>query len=68
MSSFRKKGPGVFASGVIGAAAGLAIVGGPIALLSYAAVLGKDEDTGRFAPAQQGAVVGSAPSFSSARP
>jgi hypothetical protein len=68
MSSFRKKGPGVFASGVIGAAAGLAIVGGPIALLSYAAVLGKDEDASRFAPAQQDAVVAGASSITSARP
>jgi hypothetical protein len=68
MSSFKNKGPGVFASGVIGAAAGLTIVGGPIALLSYAALLGKDEDASRFAPAQQDAAIAGAPEFSSARP
>jgi hypothetical protein len=42
MSSFRKKGPGALASGLIGAATGLAIVGGAIALLSFPAFAGKD--------------------------
>lgn len=41
MSSFRKKGPGPLASGLIGAATGLAIVGGAIALLSFPAFAGK---------------------------
>lgn len=66
MSSFRKKGPGVLASGLIGAAAGFAIVGGPIGLLSYAAVVGKQEDASRFAQVQEDAVIDDA--SSSARP
>lgn len=40
--SFRKKGPGALASGLIGAATGLAIVGGAIAILSFPAFAGKD--------------------------
>lgn len=40
MSSFRKKGPGALASGLIGAAAGLAIIAGAIALLSFPAFAG----------------------------
>jgi holdfast attachment protein HfaA len=35
--SFRRKGPGVLASGAIGALVGVAIVGGAIALLSFPA-------------------------------
>ena len=40
MSSFRKKGPGALASGLIGAAVGLAIIGGAIAVLSFPAFAG----------------------------
>lgn len=40
MSSFRKKGPGALASGLIGAAAGLAIIASAIALLSFPAFAG----------------------------
>jgi hypothetical protein len=36
--SFKRKGPGALASGIIGAAVGVAIVGGAIALLSLPAL------------------------------
>ena len=36
--SFKPQGPGAFASGLIGLAVGIAVVGGTIALLSHPAV------------------------------
>jgi len=38
MSSFKPQGPGAFASGLIGLAVGVAVVGGAVALLSHPAV------------------------------
>jgi hypothetical protein len=36
--SFKPQGPGAFASGLIGLAVGIAVVGGAVALLSHPAV------------------------------
>ena len=67
MSSFRQKSPGVLASGLIGAAVGLALVAGPIALLSYAAVSGHDTSADLFVPVQHDAVADGASNFTATR-
>jgi hypothetical protein len=67
MSSFRQKSPGVLASSLIGAAIGLALVAGPIALLSYAAVSGQDHSATLFASQAPDAVADHASNFSAVR-
>jgi hypothetical protein len=50
--SFKPQGPGAFASGVIGLAVGLAVVGGAIAVLSHPAVAASIAKSVAEAPAR----------------